>query len=165
MRSDREVSWGWWREACDRLPIVTVDVFDQEAGLAYAVVAQPSVLSHGGRYLVAGPTPEPVEGTWDFSRLLVIEFPDMDRIREWYDSPNTDRPARSAGTPPTCGCCSSRARNPRASPSRRGPFRSRQGCRRGSPRPAPGASAAANRSSGPARRGAVGPGSGGRAMA
>ncbi|MFI6920735.1 DUF1330 domain-containing protein [Nonomuraea spiralis] len=71
--------------------IVGVDVLDQEAGLAYAAVAQPSILSHGGRYLVAGPTSEPVEGVWDFSRLVVIEFPDMDRIREWYDSPEYRR--------------------------------------------------------------------------
>ncbi|MEU4227480.1 DUF1330 domain-containing protein [Nonomuraea sp. NPDC026600] len=71
--------------------IVGADVLDQEASLAYAAVAQPSILSHGGRYLVAGPTPEPVEGAWDFSRLLVIEFPDMDRIREWYDSPEYRR--------------------------------------------------------------------------
>ncbi|MFD8563717.1 DUF1330 domain-containing protein [Streptosporangium canum] len=71
--------------------IVGVDVLDQEAGLAYAAVAQPSILSHGGRYLLAGPTPEPVEGAWDFSRLLVIEFPDMDRIQEWYDSPEYRR--------------------------------------------------------------------------
>ncbi|MEU1393124.1 MULTISPECIES: DUF1330 domain-containing protein [unclassified Nonomuraea] len=67
--------------------IVGVDVLDQEAGLAYAAVAQPSILSHGGRYLVAGPTSEPVEGAWDFSRLVIIEFPDMDRVRKWYDSP------------------------------------------------------------------------------
>ncbi|MBM4795474.1 DUF1330 domain-containing protein [Streptomyces sioyaensis] len=66
--------------------IVNVNVLDEEAGLAYAHVAQKSILSYGGRYLVAGPTPEPVEGTWDSSRLVVIEFPDMDRIREWYDS-------------------------------------------------------------------------------
>jgi uncharacterized protein (DUF1330 family) len=42
--------------------IVTVDVLDEEAGLAYASVAQRSVLSHSGRYVIAGPTPEPVEG-------------------------------------------------------------------------------------------------------
>ena len=71
--------------------IVNVDVLDEEAALAYAPVAQKSILSHGGRYLVAGPTPEPVEGTWDSSRFLVIEFPDMDRIREWYDSPEYRR--------------------------------------------------------------------------
>lgn len=71
--------------------IVNADVLDEEAGLAYAPVAQESILRHGGRYLVAGPTPEPVEGTWDSSRFLVIEFPDMDRVREWYDSPEYRR--------------------------------------------------------------------------
>ena len=71
--------------------IVNVHVLDEEAGLAYAPVAQKSILSHGGRYLVAGPTPEPVEGPWDSLRFLVIEFPDMDRIREWYDSPEYRR--------------------------------------------------------------------------
>ncbi|MEV6433675.1 DUF1330 domain-containing protein [Streptomyces anulatus] len=67
--------------------IVNVDVLDEEVGLAYAPVAQMSILTYGGRYLVAGSTPKPVEGTWDSSRFMVIEFPDMDRIREWYDSP------------------------------------------------------------------------------
>ncbi|MFE0377160.1 DUF1330 domain-containing protein [Streptomyces inhibens] len=71
--------------------IVNVDVLDEKAGLAYASVAQKSILGHGGRYLVAGPTPTPVEGTWDSSRFMVIEFPDMDRIQEWYDSPEYRR--------------------------------------------------------------------------
>jgi uncharacterized protein (DUF1330 family) len=71
--------------------IAGVDVLDEETSLAYAAVAQPSLLSHGGRYLVAGPTPEPVEGAWDFSRFLIIEFPDMDRVKEWYDSPEYRR--------------------------------------------------------------------------
>jgi uncharacterized protein (DUF1330 family) len=67
--------------------IVGADVLDEEAALAYAAVARPSIHRHGGRYLVAGPTPEPVEGEWDSSRFLVIEFPDMDRIYTWYNSP------------------------------------------------------------------------------
>jgi uncharacterized protein (DUF1330 family) len=74
--------------------IVNVDVLDEEAGLAYARVAQRSVLDHGGRYLVAGPAPEPVEGTWDASRFMVLEFPDMDRVRQWYDSPEYRRARR-----------------------------------------------------------------------
>ncbi|WP_067824952.1 DUF1330 domain-containing protein [Actinomadura kijaniata] len=71
--------------------VVNIDVLDERAALAYAAVAQRSVLDHGGRYLVAGPTPEPVEGTWDSGRFVVIEFPDMDRVREWYDSPEYRR--------------------------------------------------------------------------
>ncbi|WP_369200936.1 DUF1330 domain-containing protein [Streptomyces sp. PU-14G] len=70
---------------------VNVGMLDEEAGLAYAPVAQESLLSYGGRYLVAGPTPEPVEGVWHSTRFMVIEFPDMDRVREWYDSPEYRR--------------------------------------------------------------------------
>jgi uncharacterized protein (DUF1330 family) len=71
--------------------VVTADVLDEEAALAYAPLARESILRHGGRYLVAGPAPEPVEGTWDSERLLVIEFPDAERIRTWYDSPEYRR--------------------------------------------------------------------------
>ncbi|UGQ11313.1 DUF1330 domain-containing protein [Yinghuangia sp. ASG 101] len=71
--------------------IVNADVIDEEAAWAYAPVAQRSILSHGGRYLAAGPTPAPVEGTWDSARFVAIEFPDMARVREWYDSPEYRR--------------------------------------------------------------------------
>ncbi|UBI41238.1 DUF1330 domain-containing protein [Streptomyces mobaraensis] len=47
--------------------------------------------AHGGRYLVKGGTPEAVEGDWPSSRLIVIEFPDMERIRRWYASPEYTR--------------------------------------------------------------------------
>ncbi|WP_414505361.1 DUF1330 domain-containing protein [Streptomyces sp. NEAU-L66] len=38
--------------------IGNIDVLNEEASLAYASVAQKSILSHGGRYLVAGPAPD-----------------------------------------------------------------------------------------------------------
>ncbi|ALU73439.1 hypothetical protein H351_30770 (plasmid) [Rhodococcus erythropolis R138] len=67
--------------------IVNFDVLDEEAGAAYATAAQQSILSHGGHHLVAGPAPKPAEGVWGSSGFAVIEFPNMARIREWYDSP------------------------------------------------------------------------------
>jgi uncharacterized protein (DUF1330 family) len=85
------------RRVVSAFVIVSVDAFEEEAALAYAPVAQQSILSHGGRYLVAGPTPEPVEGTRDSLRFLVIEFPDMDRIRQWYDSPEYRRARQIRG--------------------------------------------------------------------
>lgn len=39
----------------------------------------------GGRYLVHGSTPQPVEGVWS-GDLVILEFPDLDRAREWYAS-------------------------------------------------------------------------------
>ncbi|MGA6206979.1 DUF1330 domain-containing protein [Nocardia testacea] len=71
--------------------IANVEVLDEEAGWAYAPVAQQSILEYGGRYLVAGPTSGTVEGSWDLPRLVILEFPDMERIRQWYDSPGYRR--------------------------------------------------------------------------
>ncbi|MFI2230683.1 DUF1330 domain-containing protein [Nocardia testacea] len=71
--------------------IANVEVLDEEAGWAYAPVAQRSILEYGGRYLVAGPTSGTVEGSWDLPRLVILEFPDMERIRQWYDSPGYRR--------------------------------------------------------------------------
>jgi uncharacterized protein (DUF1330 family) len=40
----------------------------------------------GGRFLVHGGGIAPLEGTWD-GDLVVLEFPDDESARAWYDSP------------------------------------------------------------------------------
>ncbi|WP_395292512.1 DUF1330 domain-containing protein [Kitasatospora hibisci] len=40
----------------------------------------------GGRFLVHGGGVEAVEGSWG-KDLIIIEFPDHDRMRAWYNSP------------------------------------------------------------------------------
>ncbi|MFB7617592.1 DUF1330 domain-containing protein, partial [Kitasatospora sp. NPDC056181] len=40
----------------------------------------------GGRFLVHGGEVEAVEGSWG-PDLIVIEFPDREAVRAWYDSP------------------------------------------------------------------------------
>jgi uncharacterized protein (DUF1330 family) len=41
---------------------------------------------YGGRFLIHGARPDVREGEWS-GDLIVIEFPDLDRARAWYDSP------------------------------------------------------------------------------
>ncbi|MFJ4418707.1 DUF1330 domain-containing protein [Streptomyces sp. NPDC088925] len=41
---------------------------------------------YGGRFLVHGGRPTVHEGSWD-GDLVILEFPDLVRAREWYDSP------------------------------------------------------------------------------
>lgn len=41
---------------------------------------------YGGRFLVHGGALTPAEGTWD-GDLVILEFPDAEAAREWYDSP------------------------------------------------------------------------------
>jgi uncharacterized protein (DUF1330 family) len=42
---------------------------------------------YAGRFLVHGPKVEVLEGTWP-GTLIVIEFPDKERARAWYQSPS-----------------------------------------------------------------------------
>jgi uncharacterized protein (DUF1330 family) len=47
----------------------------------------PAVVEkYGGRYLVRGGTMEHIEGRWDVSRLVVLEFPSMEQLKRFYHS-------------------------------------------------------------------------------
>ena len=45
------------------------------------------VPAHGGRFLVRGGDHEVLEGSWQPGRLVIMEFPDREAARAWYDSP------------------------------------------------------------------------------
>jgi uncharacterized protein (DUF1330 family) len=59
---------------------------DPAAVEAYRKRAAASIAHHGGRYLVRGGNVETWEGSWSPSTLVIVEFPDADRAREWYRS-------------------------------------------------------------------------------
>ncbi len=44
------------------------------------------VPAHGGRFLARGGESEVLEGAWEPGRLVIMEFPDRDAARRWYDS-------------------------------------------------------------------------------
>ena len=45
-----------------------------------------AVANHGGRFVVRGGEAELLEGSWDTVRMVVIEFPDTDAARAWWES-------------------------------------------------------------------------------
>ncbi len=61
----------------------------------YRQLAQVAVEKFGGRYLVRGARCDVLEGEWLPERLVVIEFPDQQSARDFYDSPEY-RVAREA---------------------------------------------------------------------
>ncbi len=60
---------------------------DQEAVDAYRTRAAASITQFGGRYIVRGGAIERFEGPWDPKIIIIVEFPDMERARAWYRSP------------------------------------------------------------------------------
>ena len=66
--------------------ILDVSVKDPDEYAAYRERAPAVVQQFGGRYLVRGGAHEVVEGDWNPERVVVLEFPSVERAREWYHS-------------------------------------------------------------------------------
>jgi uncharacterized protein (DUF1330 family) len=53
----------------------------------YRTLAAQSITRYGGRYLVRGGAAELAEGGPPPKIIVIVEFPTMARLREWYASP------------------------------------------------------------------------------
>ena len=71
--------------------IVQVNVTDAEKYEAYKKLTPASIEKYGGRFLVRGGAQENLEGTLEYSRIVLVEFPDVDRAKQWYNSPEYQR--------------------------------------------------------------------------
>jgi uncharacterized protein (DUF1330 family) len=67
--------------------ISEVEIRDQAAMEAYRSLAAQTIAQYGGRYLVRGGAAEVVEGGPPPKTIIIVEFPSMERLREWYASP------------------------------------------------------------------------------
>lgn len=68
--------------------IVDVNVRDAVAYAEYVKRAPPLIARHGGKYLVRGGEHEVVEGDWQPSRLVVLEFPSAENARAFLKDPD-----------------------------------------------------------------------------
>ena len=66
--------------------IADIHVTDPVRYEEYKRLAAPSVAAYGGRYIVRGGPAEKLEGAREISRIVVLEFPSMDRARTWWSS-------------------------------------------------------------------------------
>jgi uncharacterized protein (DUF1330 family) len=66
--------------------IADVEVTDPETYERYKAGTPGSIAEFGGRFVVRGGNPEELEGGWDTERIVVLEFPSLERARAWYAS-------------------------------------------------------------------------------
>jgi uncharacterized protein (DUF1330 family) len=59
---------------------------DQEKLVEYRERNTGVVAAHGGRFVARGGPHEILEGDYSPVRVVIIEFPDMDAARGWYQS-------------------------------------------------------------------------------
>lgn len=63
--------------------ILDIEIHDQDSFQSYANQIPEYVNKHLGRYIVMGGKPENIEGSWNPSRVVVIEFPSKQNAIEF----------------------------------------------------------------------------------
>jgi uncharacterized protein (DUF1330 family) len=66
--------------------ISEVEVVNEDLAAKYREIAASSITEFGGRYLVRGAEADVVEGRSTMRRIVIVEFPSMERARAWYAS-------------------------------------------------------------------------------
>ncbi|WP_354687811.1 DUF1330 domain-containing protein [Cupriavidus necator] len=71
--------------------IADVDITDPAAFEEYKREVPATEARYGGKYLGRGGPTKVLEGDWQPHRLVIVEFPDMESLLAWYDSPEYAR--------------------------------------------------------------------------
>jgi len=67
--------------------VVQISIHDPASYEVYKALAPASLAVYGGRYIVRGGASTILEGSWQPSRLVVLQFPTSDQARAWWSSP------------------------------------------------------------------------------
>ena len=67
--------------------VADIDITDPAAYEGYKPLASAAIEKYGAKILVRGGKVEPAEGGWEPKRLVILEFPSMDKLKAFYTSP------------------------------------------------------------------------------
>jgi uncharacterized protein (DUF1330 family) len=66
--------------------IADIEVTDAEAFERYRIGVPAVIERFGGRYVVRGGATQNLEGDWQPRRMVILEFPTMEKLKAFYDS-------------------------------------------------------------------------------
>ena len=66
--------------------IVDVTIHNAENYEGYKKLTPASVAAYDGKFIVRGGKTETLEGNWQPGRLVVLQFPSVERAKEWWAS-------------------------------------------------------------------------------
>ena len=67
--------------------IVDADVLDPEQYEQYKAASPGAIAAGGGRFLVRGGELDVLEGDWSPTRVVVVEFENLEAAKAFYESP------------------------------------------------------------------------------
>ncbi len=66
--------------------LTEIEVHDPVRYEDYKKMVQPTLDVYDGRFLVRGGKVETLEGTWAPKRVVVVEFPSVEKAKAWWGS-------------------------------------------------------------------------------
>ena len=67
--------------------IVEIEIHDPADYEEYKKLTPGSIAAYDGRFVVRGAQTESLEGDWNPQRIVVLQFPSVQRAKEWWNSP------------------------------------------------------------------------------
>lgn len=67
--------------------VVETLITDPERYEGYKALSPAAVAAFGGRFLARGGAIDVLEGDWRPPRVVIVEFPDLETARRFYESP------------------------------------------------------------------------------
>ena len=66
--------------------IVDIRIHDAETYEGYKKLTPVSIAAYDGKFIVRGGKTETLEGDWQPERIVIIEFPSVERAKQWWAS-------------------------------------------------------------------------------
>lgn len=66
--------------------IVDVTIHNAENYEGYKKLTPASIAAYDGKFIVRGGKTETLEGDWQTGRIVVLEFPSVERAKQWWSS-------------------------------------------------------------------------------
>lgn len=66
--------------------IAEIDITDPQGYEEYKKLGPPTVAAYGGKFITRGGKTEILEGSWSPKRIVILQFDNMQRAKEWWAS-------------------------------------------------------------------------------
>jgi len=66
--------------------LVEIGIHDHDLYDEYKKLTPASIAAYDGKFLIRGAKSESLEGDWNPERIVVLEFPSVERAKEWWNS-------------------------------------------------------------------------------
>ena len=72
--------------------LAEIEITNPEGYKGYSAMVVATIEKFGGKFLTRGGTNHTLEGEWPQRRRVILEFPTVEAARQWYDSPEYEKP-------------------------------------------------------------------------